>query len=255
MTDPPQSHDDFFVGYLTTPRRARRFLVWLIPSAIAAALVTAAISTAQHADPGAANWDTDHITVIEGIADIAPYAMIRARDSNATIRTTLLVAEGKHGAIDRIRPFAGKSVRVHGHLLQRDGQQLLELDSSPSAIETLQNTPASIPPSSPQMLGRETLRGEIIDPKCYFGAMKPGEGKVHKECATLCIAGGIPPMFRTTDNFGRPAYYVVVAEDGSTANQLVLPHVAEPIEITADVELRNDLFVMRVSPVKIRPIQ
>jgi len=32
-------------------------------------------------------------------------------------------------------------------------------------------------------MGERTLRGEVIDPKCYIGAMKPGGGKTHKACA------------------------------------------------------------------------
>ena len=46
---------------------------------------------------------------------------------------------------------------------------------------------------APQVLADNvTLKGEIIDPKCYLGAMKPGGGKTHKACAMRCIAGGIP---------------------------------------------------------------
>ena len=49
-------------------------------------------------------------------------------------------------------------------------------------------------PLMPTSLGVATLRGEIVDSKCYLGAMKPGDQKTHKACATLCIRGGIPPV-------------------------------------------------------------
>ena len=32
-------------------------------------------------------------------------------------------------------------------------------------------------------LGEATYRGEILDSKCWFGAMQPGQGKPHKSCA------------------------------------------------------------------------
>lgn len=250
MPDARIASDDFYVGYLPVPPRQRRFLMWLVPLLVAAALGAAAFSTARHADPGAARWDTDHITTIEGAADVAPYAMIREPDPAGGVRTTLLVGEGKHGAIDRIRPCVGQTIRVRGHLLQRDGRQLLELDSDASGVEAI--SPAAPPPPDVRRVGREMLRGEIIDPKCYFGAMKPGEGKVHRECATLCIAGGIPPMFRTTDQSGRPAYYLIVAADGAAANQLVLPYIGDPVEIDADLEIRGDISVIRLNPAQIK---
>ena len=74
-------------------------------------------------------------------------------------------------------------------------------------------------------LGGATLAGEIIDPKCYFGAMKPGEGKIHKACATLCLRGGIPPMFMTTDEQGRHVYYLLTKPDGRGSNHDKLQRV------------------------------
>jgi len=253
MSDLRPSNDDYFVGYLPMPRRERRFLLALLPLLIGLGLVAAVASAGKHADPGAARWDTEHIAIIEGVATIAPYAQVRSTDAaGAATHVTLLVSEGKHGAIDRIRPFEGKLVRVRGHLLQRDGRSLLELDSSPQGVERVDSTLAP-PPSTVRSLGRVTRRGEIIDPKCYFGAMKPGDGKVHKECATLCILGGVPPMLLSADDRGRPDYFLLVAADGSAANNLVLPDIGEPVEVSGTLEMRDDLSVLRVEPGGIRP--
>ena len=41
--------------------------------------------------------------------------------------------------------------------------------------------------------GPVTVSGEIVDSKCFLGVMVPGAGKTHKECASLCLRGGIPP--------------------------------------------------------------
>src|SRR5690349_19376703 len=62
-----------------------------------------------------------------------------------------------------------------------------------------------------------SLRGEIVDSKCFLGAMRPGNGKTHKACAMLCIAGGVPPMFVTRDSAGREEYYLLAGPDGGPA--------------------------------------
>ena len=58
-----------------------------------------------------------------------------------------------------------------------------------------------------------SLIGEIVDSKCYLGAMKPGAGRGHKACATLCISGGIPPV-------------LVVRGDGEGVSYLLLEDAA-----------------------------
>jgi len=44
----------------------------------------------------------------------------------------------------------------------------------------------------PKTWGEFDLVGEIVDSKCYFGNMNPGNGKVHRDCAVRCMSGGIP---------------------------------------------------------------
>jgi hypothetical protein len=65
-------------------------------------------------------------------------------------------------------------------------------------IEIVPNSIAA-PPQSANIaapptrdLGERILIGEIVDTKCFLGVMNPGEGKVPRECAALCLSGGIP---------------------------------------------------------------
>jgi len=37
-----------------------------------------------------------------------------------------------------------------------------------------------------------TIKGEIIDTKCYLTGMMGGKGEEHKDCAIACIKGGLP---------------------------------------------------------------
>ena len=75
-------------------------------------------------------------------------------------------------------------------------------------------------------LGTVQLTGEIVDSKCYFGVMNPGNGKVHRDCAARCISGGVPPAFLVRDASGH-------AETLLLANwkRELLNHIAEPVTI------------------------
>ena len=97
-----------------------------------------------------------------------------------------------------------------------------------------------------------TLRGEIIDSKCYLGAMKPGGGKTHKGCAALCLSGGVPPMFVTRDAAGNETYYLLTDSEGKPMGKEAVDYVGDPVELTADLEQRGDLRVLKLAAADIR---
>jgi hypothetical protein len=110
------------------------------------------------------------------------------------------------------------------------------------------SSPAPIPATS--KLEVVTLQGEIVDSKCFFGAMKPGEGKTHKACATLCIRGGIPPMLITLDSSGQQTDYLLVDPEGrglvGASLEAILPFVADAVEVSGAVEQRGELRLLRI---------
>ena len=75
-------------------------------------------------------------------------------------------------------------------------------------------------------LGAVQFTGEIVDSKCYFGVMNPGNGKVHRDCAARCISGGIPPAFLVRDAAGRTQTLLL-----GIWRREWLDHVAEPVTI------------------------
>ena len=101
-------------------------------------------------------------------------------------------------------------------------------------------------------MGTFTLRGEIVDSKCYFGTMRPGSGSVHRTCAVRCIAGGVPPVFVIRDEFGNTMSFLLVASDGSSVNDRVRSLVADPVEIRGRVSRLDDLFVLSADPAEYR---
>jgi hypothetical protein len=75
-------------------------------------------------------------------------------------------------------------------------------------------------------LGPVQWTGEIVDSKCFFGVMNPGNGKVHRDCAARCISGGIPPAFLVRDSRGHTVT-VLLAQ----WRHEMLDHIAEPVAI------------------------
>jgi hypothetical protein len=97
-------------------------------------------------------------------------------------------------------------------------------------------------------LGKQTFVGEIVDSKCYLGVMNPGQLIPHRDCAILCISGGIPPMLFVRQKIGPPIYLLLASADNQPVNQQVLDLVAEPVQITGDVERQGELLILRADP-------
>lgn len=237
--------DEFYVGYLPVPARQARYLRWTAGLLAAIAAGVAATVAFSIRSPGTGVWDTDQPVELVGRIRAKPYACLEVADAAIAggVRCILLVQQGKHGAGPDALPLDGRLVRVRGYPLMRSDQRLLELLASPTPVD-------GRPPAEPttSAVRPVTLRGEIIDPKCYFGAMKPGAGKTHKACATLCIAGGIPPMFVTRAVDGGETFYLLSDGADGPVTELVLPYVADPVEIVATTCERGGLRLLRIAP-------
>lgn len=129
---------------------------------------------------------------------------------------------------------------------------MIELaDDGIALIETAAAVEGSAPrpeQTGPIDLGQQTLRGEIIDSKCFLGVMKPGNSKPHRACATRCISGGVPPLLLLRDEAGGATYLLLVGSNGESINKDVLSMVAEPLQISGRVMRHDDLLVMYADP-------
>jgi len=247
---------EFYVGYLKTPAGLARFLRWIVLISLGAVLGFGLLSAKSQNDPGGGVWHGEDQGFV-GLISATPYPLLRVMSDHPgrPVETILLVSEGKRGGGERVTRMDGRMARMHGTILERDGRRLLELAESNaiSAIESNASVDASrLGAKNIASLGSAVLRGEIIDPKCYSGAMKPGEGKTHKECATLCIAGGIPPMFVTIDAAGARQYYLLTDVHGRALDSRILPYVADLVEISGMLEKQDDLLVLKIDPASIR---
>jgi hypothetical protein len=168
-----------------------------------------------------------------------------------------LVGYGKNGATGFLQQAAeekgaldGKHIRLAGTLIYGDGRVLLELtDEEKSVLEVLPapSSTSLAPAAAPKPV---QLEGEIIDPKCWFGVMKPAEGKVHKSCAIRCVSGGIPPVFRVKTE-GKNTYYVLRGEGGEPINEEILPFIGEPVSLSGQASAEHGWGVLKVAPAAI----
>jgi hypothetical protein len=161
-----------------------------------------------------------------------------------------LVGYGKHGAegvmgalaMERKDSLNGKEISLKGTLLYGDGKILMQVDKNDDPLVHV-STALSKLPLVEKDEGEVGLKGEIIDPKCYFGVMKPGEGKVHKDCAIRCILGGIPPVLKMTNEKGGNSYVLLT---GDNINERVKDFVAVPSTVKGHLKKYNDWEVLDV---------
>ncbi len=213
--------DDFFVGYSATLRRdspytrvMRRFVEML---ALAAVLLGLMIPLFQ-GSPGDGTYDVE-TTTMTGVVRAWPAPLLEVEREGKT-SWVLLVNEFKRGAADRVEPLRDRRVTATGYRIARGGVEMLELLDGEKGLE--EGEGSVVEQSAPARLveGEAELLGEVMDSKCYLGAMRPGNGKTHLACAARCIEGGIPALLvadriRTDGRaWDGPRHYLLIRADG-----------------------------------------
>ncbi len=122
------------------------------------------------------------------------------------------------------------------------------MEALPDSIKVAEQQSFSLPGTETVGLGRQTLVGEIVDSKCFFGVMNPGDLTPHRACAIRCISGGVPPVLLVRQKDGPAIYLLLVSADGKAVNKQVLDMVAEPVQITGEVERQGELLILRAEP-------
>jgi len=253
-------HDEFFIGWMPkAPEGFSKHVKKALMVLMVIVAFTGILLSLMQRKFGTGNFEFGKLTEVKGIYFNAPVPFLKAINGkdifgNPSFITIPLIGFGKFGAagaIDDIQKQKGilldrKEVTMKGTLLYNDGKLLMQIDANDSFLVTVgRDAEASLLPVSKDM-GELTLRGEIVDPKCFFGVMKPGEGKPHKDCAIRCILGGIPPVLKVTDEKGNENYYLIAGPNGEKMNEVVKDFVAEPVTINAKVVKYDDWIVLYV---------
>ena len=242
----PERDDPFFIGWADTPPADRRFFLRLGLGLMAGtAGLGAGLASLQRA-PGAGTWDPDQVREWRGIVTAAPYAMLRSRDLGGGVpRTALLSCLGKCGVAAQIGALAGQAVVVTGSLIQRGQHSMIAVDEQGPWLRRDDGAAAdgSLALAPMEALGEVILSGEILDSKCWFGAMRPSDGKLHKACASLCIRGGIPPAFFARGPAGQSTL-MIMTDAGRAHGPDLLALVADPVRLSGRVFRRGDLLML-----------
>ena len=266
-TNSPTNHasnDDFYVGYLATAPTG--LTSWIRPRIVVLLLIILVVPVllvAAQRPFSAAVFEFGQERTFSGTLRHLPYPVLEvARPSTAGPTSNdvpltsryLLVGFGKLGLDRGATAFDGQRVTLAGTLIYRDSRTMIEVVDGTLALAPNDGTdPSTVRLGQPpEALGSHTLRGEIVDSKCFLGVMKPGNLKPHRACATRCISGGVPPVFLVRDTEGNGTYLLLTAADGSSVNTRVLDRIAEPLEITGDVERHGDLLILRADPATYR---
>ena len=247
-----KKNDDFYVPYIDgslgskTKQVIKRFAI----SSIALIVVSALLFSFSQKPFKNSTFELLSETKITGTFHENPYPMLRVEVAKNTYKNILLLGFGKSSAnpfLERIqnevKDLNGKTLSIEGNLIYYNGKTLIQITNDEKVILE-EGTKQK--PISKVAISKMTLRGEIIDPKCFFGVMKPGKGKIHRSCAVRCISGGIPPVLATTDNNNISQYYLITDLKGNPINQDILPFIGKPSEITGTVEKMEDWFLLKI---------
>ncbi len=247
--DPRSSDDPFFNPFTPIPRRISTWLMLVVATLFGGTLAMALIIAGEQRDPGTGQWYAEEARRFEGYLHMVPYPTLFYLDERGEPAASVLMATGKLGVDERVRDVVGRQVAITGFLIERDGQSAIEVMDADAAIAPLPG-PTAEPPRM-EVLGTRTVQGEIVDSKCFLGVMKPGAGKTHKACATLCLIGGVPPLFlvRHGDSFTSA---ILVGPDGGPMPQDLLRFVADPVEVTGTLEQVGPVLRFQLAPADIR---
>lgn len=230
--------EDFYVGYLPTPKRHRAFLRAFVPLTLWAFVAVAALFLKSFRPAGEGVWETGQLQEWRGVVRFSPYPTLVVDMQDGKLFEWLLVESGKVAADQRAEFFEDKYTIVRGFELRRGGRYMIEIMPghegmiAPVDGEEIGEVPVKV-------TGRTTVVGEILDSKCFLGAMKPGDGLTHQACARLCIDGGIPPMLVVHESARTRNYFLLTDAEGGRANEMVRDYVGVPVEVTGEVSIRG----------------
>lgn len=238
---------DFYIGwqdqsplsFKKTTRRVILALAMLVP-------ILAVLLVLQQRGFSTAVFEYGHQTTLDGqlIRQPVPFLRIRVKperrsDSPANapqFERVLLIGLGKHGADSTLNQWekkhgslTDKTLKIRGTLIYHKDHAALELTDEADALLAVSTptTPKLAPNLATESLGDVRLQGEITDPKCFLGVMKPGNGRPHKSCAVLCISGGIPPLLWVRNGAGHEQGYLLVGPSGERINHQIMNNIGK----------------------------
>jgi hypothetical protein len=229
------------------PAGLRVFLIALGLAAIGLFVGAGLAIGATQDDPGSGAFRFDYgRQTVTGVLELHPYPLLSVTEGSKRItagHTLMLSGSGKRGLGKRAAGLDGQLVEVSGVLLARGDLDMLQVRGGKKGLVAVDG---DAPPLETQPLGRWRLTGEICDGKCLAGAMRPGRGLAHKACANLCLIGGVPPVFVSSQAVEGSEFLMIAGADGAALPAAAYDHVGQFLSLEGNIEQRGDVLVFSV---------
>ena len=253
--------EEFFVPYIegSLGKRTQMTLkIFGIIIIVAIIFVALAFSLSQKEFKNS-TFELSTETKLIGIYHESPYPMLRVKLSENEFKNILLLGFGKSGVnpyLDHLRSenksLEGMTLSIEGNLIYYNGKTLIQITDN-EKVQIKEKRKSLTPQTT--AIGQYVLSGEIVDPKCYFGVMKPGKGKIHRSCAVLCISGGIPPVFVSDQEIKGSKYLLLTDMNGYPVNNEILEYIGKSIEIKGIIEQNEDWLLFKIDPKTIKELE
>ena len=248
---------EFYIGYASPmPLRLARFVRSVVIAISCGVVAWAVVLSASHVALEGGIFEFGRPKTFAGTVVEHPYPALRLDRPDSSIGPwPLLVAPGKHGAGALVAGLDGRHVTLIGTRIQRGSNTMIEVepDSLVSQASSSRSGHSSLLVDQ-SADDRVELTGEIVDSKCFLGVMVPGSGKTHKDCASLCLRGGIPPAFHVQDRGGNSSLLLMTGTDGEPIGAPALHVVGEAISVAGSVQRQGGWTVLRTNPGSWHPV-
>ncbi len=225
---------DFYVGWSGASDSSRRFTSRFYYSFLVLMFVILSLFVWLERPFSTATFAYGDQVELEGYLLEEPVIALRIQDGD-NFEILPLVGYGKmgpHAALENLLGAGNYHVKLRGTLISHKGKRFLELTDGKAAVLT--STTSNEMSHDPTAIGAMEITGEIMDPKCFFGVMKPGYGKVHRSCAIRCISGQIPPVLAIRENNEFVDFYFLTNMEGMIPKEDLLRYVGKEITISGD---------------------
>ena len=249
-----KKNDEFYVSYIdgSLGSKTKQTLKLFVFIAIGIIILSALVFSFSQKPFKNSTFELTSATKITGTFHENPYPMLRVEVAKNAFKNILLVGFGKSSVnpfleniIKEAKNINGKTLTIEGNLIYYNGKTLMQITNDEKVTLSKSNTSNKAPLKT--SISEMTLQGEVIDPKCYFGVMKPGKGKIHRSCAVRCISGGIPPVLATSDENNITEYFLITDMNGNAIHEDILPYIGKPSEISGIVQKMEDWYFLKIN--------
>ncbi len=243
------SDKTFFIGWEENPAPAavKKCRTWALAAGVAGLVLLGGGAALQQGFKTTGSWDFTEKT-FAGILVAEPYPTLITDEG-----IFYLVRQNKEAIrTPEVEPLHLSPITVRGSVISDATQPVAMIALTGVEAITREEARGEDPMRLARASDPVTLRGEIVDSKCAFGAMNPGVLKPHRACAIACLAGDIPPVLVVRHEGGTSAtHYLLVDETGHPMKETALEYAALPIEITGIVTTVGDWHILHAAPTAI----